>query len=249
MKEKYISVKYGKVFLRIDNETVTEKSLIFLHGFGMDLSTFDNLVKQFTDFKVIRFDFLGFGKSSDPVKPIGIKEYGELLDEVVKRYCGESKIYLLGHSFGGRVCIYYASKNKVEKVFLVNAKALKNKSIKHKIGIIKYKIKKNFLKLFNKNKYIDYIRKNGSRDYKMLNDVMKKSFVKVVNYDLKRKLKRIKNDVIIIGSLFDKEVKYEETLLINKYIKNSKLYPCYNSGHFTYIQEEAKIINIIRREL
>lgn len=254
MKEKYINTKYGKVFLRIDNEKCKDRTLFMLHGFGMDLSTYNSLVNKIKNIQIIRFDFLGFGKSSDPVKPIGVKEYSECLHEIIKRYC-TGNVYLFGHSFGGRVAIYYASKygtlekRSINKMFLVNAKALKNKSFRLKVNILIYKIKRNILKIINKNKYLEYIKDKGSRDYKMLNDVMKKSFVKVVNYDLGKHLKKVKCDTIIIGSINDSEVEYKETLCINKYIKNSKLYPCYRSGHFSYIDEESKVLSILKKEL
>lgn len=252
MKEKYINTKYGKVFLRIDNEKCKEKTLILLHGFGMDLATFNNIVNKLNNIRIIRFDFLGFGKSSDPVKPIGVKEYAECLHEIINRYTYESELYLLGHSFGGRVGIYYTSRYKntnVKKMFLVNAKALKNRSLSFRFKVLIYKTKKRFLRIFRKRKYVNYIKDKGSRDYKMLNDMMKKSFVKIVNYDLRKHLRKVKVETIVIGSIHDSEVSFEETLTIHNKIKNSKLYPCFNSGHFTYIDEESKVISIIKKTM
>lgn len=251
MKEKYMNTKYGRVFVRIDNENMSMKNgvIIMLHGFGMNHKTFDNLCERFKDYYILRFDFLGFGKSGDPSTPMGVNDNSKLLNEIIKRNIEQNKIYLIGHSFGGRVALEYASKNKVEKLFLINAKAFKNNSIRFRINKIIYKINKTILKLFSKERYIKYIESKSSRDYKTLNTIMKKSFVKIVNYNPIRKIKKIKSDTIIIASIKDQEVKYEESIRLSKYIKNSKLYPFYNSTHFSYIEEEDKVFNIIRREM
>ena len=124
-----------------------------------------------------------------------------------------------------------------------------DRKIKHKVKILKYKLVKNFLRIFNKQKYENYIKDKGSSDYKGLTGVMKKTFVNIVNYDLKKCLKKIKCDVVVIGSIKDNVVLYDETLKIQKILKSSKLYPFYNSGHFSYIDEENKLVNIINREV
>lgn len=248
MKESIIKSKYGSLYCKASNDFTKERTLVLLHGFGMNLDTFTNLENKINDFNIITYDFPGFGRSSEPTKTFTIKDYSDSLQIVLDYYGEKNNIYLLGHSFGGRVAIYYSSYNKVNKVFLVNAKAFKNKSIKYKLKILKYKIIKYTLFAISKKRYLNYISSKGSSDYKMLSNNMKKTFVKIVNYDLKKHLKKIKCEVIVIGSVNDEIVNYDETLKIYKYIKKAKLYPFFNSNHFSYIEEESKLLRILNKE-
>lgn len=249
MKEETLNTKYGIMKLLVSNYPNRNKTIVLLHGWGMKKETFLLLAEKLKGFNIIICDFLGFGESDEPCIPLTINDYVECVRQLIEEYSRSKYLYLLGHSFGGRVAIAYSSKYNVQKVFLVNAKAFKNKTIKHKAKIIKYKMIKNFYRLFSKQKYYDYIRDKGSSDYKALSNVMKKTFVNIVNYDLGKSLKKIQSNVVIMGSINDNVVTYEETLKIHKLLKNSKLYPFYNSKHFSYIDEESKVINIINREV
>ena len=249
MREETVKTNYGNMKLLISDNFKDKKTIILLHGWGMNKETFLKICNRLKGFNYIICDFLGFGSSDDPIKPLTINDYVETVKMIIDKYPTKKYLYLLGHSFGGRVAIAYASKYEVRKVFLVNAKAFKNRKIKHKVKILKYKLVKNFLRIFNKQKYENYIKDKGSSDYKGLTGVMKKTFVNIVNYDLKKCLKKIKCAVVVIGSIKDNVVLYDETLKIQKILKSSKLYPFYNSGHFSYIDEENKLVNIINREV
>lgn len=245
MKEKSIQTKYGKIVYKV-SETNYHDTICLLHGFGMEMSTFDNLISKLKNVNIIVIDFLGFGKSSEPLFPLSIDDYVESINMILSNV---NNLYLLGHSFGGRIAIKYSEKYKVKKVFLVNAKAFKNKNLLFRLKIIKYKIVKIILYLVNKNKFNEYIKNKGSSDYINLSDCMKKTFVRIVNEDLKTSLKKIENEVVVMGSINDSIVDYKETLKIYKFLKKGKLYPFYFSNHFSYIEEETKVLNIIYDEM
>ena len=249
MNEETLKTKYGQMKVLVSNYPNRKNTIVLLHGWGMKKETFLPLAEKLKGFNYIICDFLGFGESEEPNIPLTLNDYVECVREVIKEYNVTNNLYLVGHSFGGRVAIAYCTKYEVTKVFLVNAKAFKNKTIKHKIKIMRYKLIKRFYKIFNKRKYNEYIKDKGSSDYKALSNVMKKTFVNIVNFDLKKHLKKIKCDVVVLGSINDTIVTYDETVKIHKLIKNSKLYPFFCSGHFSYIDEERKVINIINREV
>lgn len=249
MKEEYIETKFGRMFYKVLNEDKTNL-LVFLHGWGMDSKTFDGLVSNFNNYKILVVDFLGFGKSDFPNKPLSLDDYVNTLKEVLNEITNDlNKIYIIGHSFGGRVGIRFSKLYNIKGLFLINAKALKNKSLKLKLKIIRYKLTKFFLHIFSKKKYENYIKDKGSNDYKKLNDVMKKTFVRIVNFDLLKTLKQIKCKVVVMGSVYDDIVLFEETTKIYQNTLNSSIYTFYNSKHFSYLDEENKVVGIIRKEL
>lgn len=248
MSKIYVNTKFGKMFVRFDNfEVDNKKTIILLHGFKMDSTTFNSLVTKLKDYSIVRVDLLGFGKSNQPNKPMNVSDYAELIKDLCQKY-EITKPIIIGHSFGGRIAIKLANIMINDTIILINAKAFKNKSIKHKMRIIKYKLIKSFYRVFLKKRYLKYINSKGSDDYKDLSKVMKKTFINIVNEDLGKDLKKIKSKVCVIGSINDNTVLYDETLKIYNKLPNAKLYPCYNSGHFSYIDEESKVVRIIKLE-
>ena len=152
MKEIYFKTNFGKMFIKM-TDLFNSKTIIWLHGWGMSGETFYSFSKEFKDYNLVFLDMIGFGKSDEPNIAMTLDDYVLILRDLVNSL--ELKnVILVGHSFGGRVAISYAAKYDVDKVFLVSAKAFKNKSIKYKIKIYKYKFKRNFLKIVNKEKYL-----------------------------------------------------------------------------------------------
>ena len=96
------------------------KPIILLHGWGTSMNTFESLTKEIKEnYQVHLIDLIGFGKSDLPLKPINLNEYVLCLYEYIN-YNNISKPIILGHSFGGRIAIKYASCfNNIEKLILI----------------------------------------------------------------------------------------------------------------------------------
>lgn len=248
MKEKYIKTDNGVVFVCCSEKFLNNKTIVWLHGWGMNCESFLRFEKEFRTFNHLFIDSLGFGKSDEPSIELTLKDYVEILKEIIESF-NLNDVIIVGHSFGGRVAILYSSLYKVDKLILVSAKAFKNRSIKYRFKIYKYKIKKLFFRFINKKKYLELINNSGSIDYQNASLVMKQTMKNIVNYDLEKALKDVKCDCVVLGSINDTEVKYNETLKIYSLLENSKLYPFYNSNHFLHLEEKDKFINILKKEL
>ena len=102
----YIKIGEGKEFI------------VFLHGWGADLNSFYWL-KNFYNDKVLLFvDFAGFGKSEEPDKPYFVDDYVLEVKDLLDRFQIES-LYLVGHSFGGRVAIKYSCFFILDNLFFI----------------------------------------------------------------------------------------------------------------------------------
>lgn len=87
-----------------------EIPLIFLHGLGGTFQDYDVLTSIFRkNFKILRFDLRGFGKSEKPLLPRYDTElWANDLDDLMT-FLKIKKAILVGHSLGGRVACHFAS--------------------------------------------------------------------------------------------------------------------------------------------
>ena len=102
-------------------KTGSGNPIILLHGWGVDISIFDSITNMLkTKYTVYAIDLPGFCKSEEPDIPYNLDDYVELLYQFIV----DLDIYnpiLLGHSFGGRIAIKFASSYKVNKLILVDS--------------------------------------------------------------------------------------------------------------------------------
>ena len=212
-------------------------AIIILHGWERSLDDFLDIAEILSKkYQVYLIDLPGFGKSDK------LKEAYSLDDYVIflKKFINFKKInhpIIIGHSFGGRMAIRYASTYDVKKMILISSAGIKRQSIKVKIKIINYKIKKWFYKTINNvNRYEKLINNSGSYDYTNANNIMKKTLSNIVSINQKKELKEISTEVLLIWGKFDKATPYKDALLMKKKIKNSGLV-AFNTGHFAFLEE------------
>ena len=161
--------------------------VILMHGWGCNHTTVASIERLLTPhFKVYNLDFPGFGGSSTPPAVWGVEEYTRLV-EAFARAEGIERPILIGHSFGGRVSILFASRNATRKVILVDAAGVKpRRPLKYYVKVYSFKLWKRLLPLVVGRKRADetieaYRRKSGSADYNALTGTMRNILVKVVN--------------------------------------------------------------------
>ena len=89
------------------------KPVFLLHGWGCTGEIFKNISEVLsTAYTTYSFDFPGFGASQEPTAVWGVEEYTRMVEQFAKDN-GIEQPALIGHSFGGRVSIAYASRNEV----------------------------------------------------------------------------------------------------------------------------------------
>ena len=175
--------------------------------------------------------------------PWGVPEYANMVHEFMNKL-GINKPHVIAHSFGGRVAIYLTSKYKdlFNKIVLVDAAGVKLRvSIKKKFKIALFKCGKVVLKFATpKDKYEErlneYRKKFASSDYGAIkSDVMRQTFSKVINLDLTKNLKEIKNSVLLMWGENDLDTPLYMAKIMEKNISDSGLVVLKGAGHFSYI--------------
>lgn len=229
-----------------------EHNLIILPGWGDTRETFGRLIRTLEDYYTIYIlDYPGFGKTNFPNYDMTIYDYANLIREWLQSLNIE-KPTLLGHSFGGRIIItltgYYQL--EYEKIILIDAAGVKHKkTIKQKIKARTYKLLKKLTCILPKktrkkviSKLFNYF---SSDDYRQLPNNMKKTFQNIVSLDLSFYLKNIKSSTIILWGENDKATPLIDGEIMNKNIKNSKLYVFKDAGHFVYLDKFQEVLETI----
>lgn len=217
------------------------EAIVLLHGWGQNIQMMQMLGEPFKDkFRIIAVDFPGFGNSEEPKEVMDVSDYTNVIENLLKKLNVKNPI-LIGHSFGGRVSVKFASRNDVKKVILLSP-ALRS----HDKKGLKTKILK-FLKTVPGIKNLESWAKNhiGSRDYKAASPMMKQVLVKTVNEDLSEDAKKIKAPVILIYGDMDSEVPEEDTKEYERLIPDCGLILYEGCTHYAYLERLNQTINII----
>ena len=93
------------------------------------------------------------------------------------------------------------------------------------------------------------LKRFGSEDYRVLNDVMKQTFVNVVNEDLTNYAKFISCKTLIGWGDKDKDTKPYMGRKFKKYIMGSRLIFLKNVGHFAFVEKKEEFAYVLDRFL
>jgi pimeloyl-ACP methyl ester carboxylesterase len=227
--------------------------VLMLHGWGVDLHTFDRLVDYLSQkYRVIRFDFPGFGKSPKPTLDWLVDDYARLVRDLLQKLNITDLYAVIAHSFGGRVTIKGISQDyfKPNQVILIGTAGVKpTQSVKKTIYKTIAKIGKIATALPLLNKLQPKLRQKlysmvGSTDY-LQADQMKKIFLNTINEDLLPEVKNIKQPTLLIWGENDTETPLNDAKLILNNLRHGQLRVIKNSGHFVYIEAFDKVIKEI----
>ena len=217
-------------------------AIVLLHGWGQNIQMMQMLGEPFkNEYRIIVVDLPGFGLSEEPKEAMGVDGYTTLIEKLLKELNVKNPI-LIGHSFGGRISVKYASRNDVKKVILLSP-ALKG----HDKKGLKTKVLKSLKKVPGINKLEGWAKNHiGSRDYKAASPIMKEVLVKTVNEDLSNDAKKIKAPVILIYGDLDSEVPQEDTKEYERLIPDCGLILYEGCTHYAYLERLNQTINIIK---
>ena len=220
--------------------------IFFLHGWGGDKNSF-KICQHSLENPMVFVSFSGFGKSCPPPYAYSVEDYANELKELISDICGNQKPIIICHSFGARVAAKLIAENAgiAKKLIIVDGAGVKPKrSIKYHLLVMRYKrLKKKVAHGKADKKLLDAY---GSSDYKVLSGVMQKTFVKVVNEDLKKCFKKIDCETLLIWGDKDEDTPLYMAKKINRWIKSSALVVINDAGHFSYINNFPMFISLVR---
>ncbi len=235
-----------------------KKRVALLHGWGCTGDMMKSVGNALApDMTVLAVDFPAHGKSTQPPEPWGVPEFAACLKELLVKLdflpCS-----VIPHSFCGRGTIELASADDkmLERIILTGAAGLRDrvdeKSAKKSTAYKKLKSLVSFarkLRIFGKlpDKWQEaLVQKYGSADYAALSPEMRKTFVKVVNYDQAEKLPSIRNSTLLVWGDKDTATPLWMGRMMEKSIPDSALIVLDGGTHFAYLEHAARFNAIAR---
>ena len=218
-------------------------ALLLLHGWGCDRNIWKATAEFLRDhFMVVAVDFAGFGQSQEPCDVWGVEEYTRSVEALVKELGIESPT-LVGHSFGGRVSILYASRNEVARVVLTDAAGVKpHRSFGYYRKVYTYKLLKHALPILIGQKKAQMLleqrrKASASSDYNRATPIMRAILSKCVNEDLCEYMPRIKAPVLLFWGDKDTATPISDAHKMERLMPDAGLVVAQGAGHFAMLEQ------------
>ena len=228
--------------------------VVLMHGWGCSSQTLASIaaIVKALHRPMLNVDFPGFGASTEPPQVWGIEQYTAAIEKLLAREgMDTADVTLLGHSFGGRVGILYASRRSVGKLILVDAAGVKpRRSIKYYIKVYSFKAKKHLLHLLmgsqRAERLLDRMRaKAGSSDYAGASPRMRAILSRVVNEDLTAVMPNITAPTLLIWGENDTATPIGDARLMEQLIPGAALVSFPGCGHYSFLDNPAQFAAVV----
>lgn len=223
-------------------------TLIILHGWQSSKEKWQKIKEllESPGLKVVALDLPGFKPENQLSRPWNLDDYVAWLENELNGY--SEPVYLLGHSFGGRIAIKLSAKNpaKLKGLILVAAAGLKKKKtirdrillkivkLAKKLGVPEQSSDRQGLwQLFRKIFYRYILRRT---DYFAANPIQKKIMKSALEENLTGLLSAITIDTLIVWGKKDTFTPIKDAYSMNQAIKNSQLEVLPQNGHSLHLQ-------------
>lgn len=215
---------------------------MLLHGYLSSKEAFAAQINYFSKFfRVTAIDFLGFGGSRCLTSAFSVDDYAEWTKEVL-RLLKVNRPHVIAHSFGCRVAVKLASKDAelFDKLVLTGAAGvIFKRGFSYHVKVRAYRLVKKFAPKLAEKKF-------GSEEYRSLSPVMKESYKKIVNEDLRACARRIENEVLLVEGEEDTVTPKREAEAYLACLKRGRLLTM-PGGHFAFA-EHPTAFNLIAEE-
>jgi len=185
---------------------------------------------------VTLIDLYGFGETPHPDHPLCLDDYAFGVEEIIKD-CEDP--ILIGHSFGGRVALRIAARDRIVRglVLIDSAGMPPRRSLNYYRKIFAYKI----AKLFGKTP-----RNAGSADYAALTGPMRRTFVNIVNESNVPDARVITVPTILLWGEKDRDTPLYMCRKMHALIQSSEMIVISDAGHFSYLERPDYAYCVIR---
>lgn len=220
-----------------------KSAIVYLHGWGQNIQMMEPIANPFKEtHRLIILDLPGFGKSEEPKYAWSLDDYVEMVHSLLE-YLKIENPNLIGHSFGGKISILYATKYNVQRMILLSSPY----KVKIKEPSLKVKMLKKAKKIPGLGKMAEAMKKHmGSTDYKNATPIMRDILVKHVNTDISDKVVKIKCPTFIIWGSNDIDVPVEDAYELDKLLKDSGLVVYEGCTHYAYLENLGQTNAIIK---
>ncbi len=181
-------------------------------------------------FRTVAPDFPGFGRSAPLCEEWSVGDYADWLALFFKE-CALERPHIIAHSFGARVAIkFLASHNFADRLLITGgAGIVRERSPAYMRKVRAYRAVKRIAPAFAERRF-------GSAEYRALPPVMRGSFKKIVNEDLRACAALVQNKTLLVYGEDDNTTPAgEEGKIFASAIPDSRL-AVMQGGHFCFCE-------------
>ena len=217
------------------------KDLVFLHGYLSSKESFYPQINYFSrHFRVTAPDLPGFGGSGLIPAAWSVGEYADWLEGFLKER-GIVFPCVIAHSFGGRVAIKCLARGLIDRAVLTGcAGIVRRRTLSYHLKVKSYRLVRKFAPRFAEAKF-------GSAEYRSLSPLMRESYKKIVNEDLREEAKRIARPVLYLNGERDRETPLSSVKILHECTAGSRLAVLKGCGHFAHL-DEPLLFNLAAEE-
>jgi len=241
-------------FAEINGISVAQKiagegqPVLLLHGWRAHIGLVWPLAEWLaaSGYRVYTLDLPGFGESDKPTAAWSVQDYVHFVLAYLD-YHQLDKVYLFGHSFGGRLGLVLGAEHpeRIVKMALADSAGVRGKpSLSGQLRLRAFRLAQNGLRKIGMGGQAErlrawYTQKYGSADYKAAQGVMRETFVKVVNEDLLPYAARVKPSTLLFWGDQDADTPLWQGQLLEKTIPDAGLVVWEGAGHYSYLERLA----------
>ena len=224
------------------NDVGRGEAVVLIHCWGQNIQMMEPIGNNLINKRVVIIDLPGHGKSEEPKEAWTVYDYASCIHTLLTNLKIDEPI-LIGHSFGGKISLVYASKYKTKKVIGL--------ACPFKKQIVKLSFKTKALKFAKKipvlNKLEGFAKKHiGSTDYKNASEMMRKIMVLTVNTDITEDVKKIKCPTLLIWGTNDLQVSIDDAYELEKLIKDCGVVVYDGCTHYAYLERLDQTLRVIK---
>lgn len=229
--------------------------VLVLHGWGASLEAVHPIVAELSGrCSVYALDLPGFGATSMPPETWGSTEYADFVCRFMDEH-GLERAAVVGHSHGGRIAIRLAVAHpeRVTKLVLVDSAGIRpRRTFKYRRRVALAKLAKQVARFGGRRGRLlreRLVQRTASADYLSAGPLLRATFVRIVNEDLRDLLGRIAVPTLLIWGALDTDTPLEHGKLMEQSIPDAGLVVFERAGHFSYADEPVAFGRVVRHFL
>ena len=236
------------------NALDSPSSVLLLHGWGVSLKLMQPLAERLSalGYQTYTPDFPGFGESDPPPAAWTVSDYANWVIAYLDAH-GLQRVHLIGHSFGGRVALVLGAEHaeRFGKFALADSAGVPpKKSSGGDLRLTAYKTIRDGLYKVGAKGLADDLRQRynaryGSADFQAASGVMRETFVKVVNEDLRPYAARVKPSTLLFWGDKDEDTPLWQGQELETLIPDAGLIVYEGVGHYSYLERLNETVKTV----
>lgn len=211
-------------------QTGEGKDLVLLHGYLASKESFAPQIAYFSRrFRVTALDFPGFGGAEPLSAAWSVGDYADWTMQALASI-GIAFPHVVAHSFGGRVAVKCLARGDVfDRAVLAGcAGIVPRRTLRYRVRVKTYRFFRRVAPRWADAHF-------GSSEYRSLPPVMRESYKKIVNEDLRGDAERIARPVLFVNGTRDAETPPASIRVYLSRVKGSSVFWMEDCGHFAFL--------------